>query len=89
VREFKATGTAYRQQLHTVMKSAYRSHFASAMLDPAPRLPRSSTQQRNALSLVLDALAIVKQYAGSRLHTHSAEINIPIESTFGDHGRRR
>jgi hypothetical protein len=34
VREFKATGPAYRQQLHTVMKSAYRSHYR-AMLIPA------------------------------------------------------
>jgi hypothetical protein len=32
VREFKATGPAYRQQLHTVMRSAYRLHYRAMLI---------------------------------------------------------
>jgi hypothetical protein len=32
VREFKTTGPAYRQQLHAVMKSAYRSHYRALLI---------------------------------------------------------
>jgi hypothetical protein len=32
VREFKATGPAYRQQLHTVMRTAYRSHYRGMLI---------------------------------------------------------
>ena len=77
VREFKATGPAYRQQLHTVMKSAYRSHYRAMLIRLLDTLEFHSNNETHRP--VLDALAIVKQYAGSRLHTYPAEIEVPTE----------
>jgi hypothetical protein len=77
VREFKATGPAYRQQLHTVMKSAYRSHYRAMLIRLLDTLEFHSNNDTHRP--VLDALAIVKQYAGSRLHTYPAEIEVPLE----------
>jgi hypothetical protein len=77
VREFKATGPAYRQQLHTVMKSAYRSHYRAMLIRLLDTLEFRSNNDTHRP--VLDALAIVKQYAGSRLHTYPAEIEVPME----------
>jgi hypothetical protein len=77
VREFKATGPAYRQQLHTVMKSAYRSHYRTMLIRLLDTLEFRSNNDTHRP--VLDALAIVKQYAGSRLHTYPAEIEVPLE----------
>jgi len=78
VREFKATGPAYRQQLHTVMKSAYRSHYRAMLIRLLDSLQFHSNNETHRP--VLDALAIVKQYAGSRLHTYPIEIPVPMES---------
>ena len=87
VREFKATGPAYRQQLHTVMKSAHRSHYRAMLIRLLDSLQFHSTMKTHRT--VLDALAIVKQYAGSRLHTYPAEIKVPTDGIVWDLGRRR
>lgn len=76
-REFKATGPAYRQQFHTVMKSAYRSHCRPMLIRLLDTLEFHSNNDTHRP--VLDALAIVKQYAGSPLHTYPAEIGVPLE----------
>lgn len=76
VREFKATGPAYRQQLHTVMRSAYRSHYRAMLVRLLDTLEFRSNNERHRP--VLDALAIVKKYAGSRLRAYSLEERIPI-----------
>ncbi len=81
VREFKATGPAYRQQLHTVMKSAYRSHYRAMLIRLLDSLEFHSNNETHRP--VLDALAIVKQYAASRLHTYPAEIKLPMETRTG------
>jgi hypothetical protein len=76
VREFKATGPAYRQQLHTVMKSAYRSHYRAMLIKLLDTLEFHSNNETHRP--VLDALAIVKKYAGSRLHCYPLEEQVPI-----------
>lgn len=78
VREFKTTGPAYRQQLHNVMNSAYRSHYRAMLIRLLDSLEFHSNNETHRP--VLDALAIVKQYTASRLHTYPAEIEVPMES---------
>ena len=76
VREFKATGPAYRQQLLKVMRSAYRSHYRAMLVRLLDTLEFRSNNERHRP--VLDALAIVKRYAGSRLRVYPLEERIPI-----------
>ena len=76
VREFKATGPAYRQQLHTVMRSAYRSHYRAMLVRLLNTLQFRSNNATHRP--VLDALAIVKKYAGSRVHVYPLEEQVPI-----------
>ena len=59
VREFKATGPAYQQQLHTVMRSAYRSHYRAMLIRLLGTLEFRSNNEIHRP--VLDALALVKR----------------------------
>jgi hypothetical protein len=76
VREFKATGPAYRQQLHSVMKSAYRSHYRAMLIRLLDTLEFHSNNESHRP--VLDALAVVKRYADSRMHTYPLDLQVPI-----------
>jgi hypothetical protein len=76
VREFKATGPAYRQQLHTVMRTAYRSHYRAMLVRLLHTLEFRSN---NAMHRpVLNALAIVRKYAASRGHVYPLDEQVPI-----------
>jgi TnpA family transposase len=77
VREFKATGPAYRQQLHTVMRSAYRSHYRAMLIRLLNTLEFRSNNEIHRP--VLDALAIVKRFAGSRLPIYPLSEAVPIK----------
>jgi len=77
VREFKATGPAYRQQLHTVMRTAYRSHYRAMLIRLLDTLEFRSNNEGHRP--VLDALAIVKKYAGSRLHVYPLDEYPPVK----------
>ena len=77
VREFKATGPAYRQQLHTVMRSAYRSHYRAMLIRLLGTLEFRSNNEIHRP--VLDALALVKRYAGSRLQFYPQDELVPVE----------
>jgi hypothetical protein len=79
VREFKATGPAYRQQLHTVMRSAYRSHYRAMLVRLLNTLEFRTNNERHRPAL--DALAIVKKYADSRLRV------CPLEDATAVQGR--
>ena len=79
VREFKATGPAYRQQLHTVMRSAYRSHYRAMRVRLLNTLEFRTNNERHRPAL--DALAIVKKYADSRLRV------CPLEDATAVQGR--
>jgi len=75
VKEFKATGPAYRQQLHTVMRSAYRSHYRAMLIRLLGTLEfRSGNEMHRP---VLDALAIVKKYASSRVQMYPPDEFVP------------
>jgi hypothetical protein len=77
VREFKATGPAYRKQLHTVMRTAYRSHYRAMLIRLLNTLEFWSNNATHRP--VLDALAIVKKYASSRMHACPLEEQVPID----------
>jgi TnpA family transposase len=77
VREFKATGPAYRKQLHTVMRTAYRSHYRAMLIRLLNTLEFRSNNATHRP--VLDALAIVKKYASSRMHAYPLEEQVPID----------
>ena len=75
VREFKATGPAYRQQLNAGMRAAYRSHYRAMLI----RLLETAAVPlgRDLHKPVLDALALVRKYAGSRVHTYPPAAPVP------------
>ncbi len=76
VREFKATGPAYREQLHTVMKGSYRSHYRAMLIRLLDALEFQSNNETHRP--VLEALDIVRQYAASRLHVYPLDVDVPL-----------
>jgi len=77
VKEFNATGPAYRRKLQTVMRSSYRSHYRRIM----PLLLNTlEFRSNNTLHRpVLRALALVKQYLQSGLRFYPPEENVPLD----------
>jgi hypothetical protein len=58
------------------MRSAYRSHYRAMLVRLLNTLQfRSNNATRRP---VLDALAMVKKYAGSRVHVYPLEEQVPI-----------
>jgi len=77
VQEWKATGPLYRYQVQTVMRGAYRAHYRRML----PRLLQTlEFRSHNALYRpLIDALALLKKYAQSRLRTYPVEEEVPLD----------
>ena len=77
VKEWQATGPAYRKHVQTVIRNSYRSHYRRMV----PRLLHALDFRSNnkAHQPVLRALALVKKYADSKLHTYPPEEDVPLE----------
>ena len=65
VKEWKASGPAYRKHVQTVIRNSYRSHYRRMV----PRLLHTLDFRSNneTHQPVLDALALLKKYADSKL----------------------
>lgn len=76
VKEFSATGPAYRRKLQTVMRSSYRSHYRRIMPVLLSTLEfRSNTTLHRP---VLRALALVKKYLQSGLRYYPVDEHVPL-----------
>jgi TnpA family transposase len=76
VAEFKATGPAYRQRIHLVMRASYQHHYRRLL----PRLLavldfRSNNEVHQP---VVEALEVLKRYADSKAHTYAEEDAVPL-----------
>jgi TnpA family transposase len=77
VRERKATGSGYRTSLRTVIRSSYSGHYRRAVPDLLETLEFRSN---NALHRpVIDALALVRRYARSKIRTFPADETVPLD----------
>jgi TnpA family transposase len=77
VKEWQASGPAYRKHVQTVIRNSYRSHYRRLL----PRLLETLNFRSNneAHQPVLHALAVVKKYADSKLTTYPADEDVPVE----------
>src|ERR1700730_3755146 len=77
VREWKATGPVYRQQLRAVIRNSYRSHFRRILPPLLTTLEfRSNNEQHRP---VIRALELLKKYVDSKIRTFPPQEDIPID----------
>ena len=77
VKEWKATGPAFRSTLRSFIRNSYKSHYRQMV----PRLLEVLDFRSNndAYRPVIRALEVIKQYAGSKLQTFPVEENVPLD----------
>ena len=80
VKEWKATGPIYRQQLQAVMRNSYRSHYCRMVPALFDTLEFRSNNDRH--QPVIRALALVKKYAASKDRTYPPEENVPLDGVM-------
>ena len=74
--EWNATGSNYRQQVHIVQRNTYRSHYRRLV---APILQALEFRSNNARHRpVLEALALVEKFAGSKATHYPTESEVPL-----------
>jgi hypothetical protein len=77
VKEWKATGPAYRQTLRTVIRNSYSGHYRRMV----PELLNTLTFHSNnaAHQPVIRALDLIRRHAGSKLRTFPTNEDVPLE----------
>ena len=77
VKEWKASGPAYRKHVQTVIRNSYRSHYRRMV----PRLLRALDFRSNNETHrpILNALALLKKYADSKLTAYPPDEDVPVE----------
>jgi TnpA family transposase len=77
VREFKSTGLAYQQQIHTTMRSSYSNHYRRMLAPIINTLNfRANNEDQNP---VMNALNLLRKYSASKLIYYPAEEIVPTE----------
>ena len=77
VKEAKATGPTYRTTLRTVIRNSYKGHYRRMVPEILERLEFRSNNAHHRP--VIEALDLLKRYAGTRLQTFPAEEVVPID----------
>jgi TnpA family transposase len=77
VKEWKATGPVYRQQLRAVIRNSYRSHFRQMLPPLLAALEFRSNNERHRP--VIRALELLKKYADKKMRTFPPEEAVPID----------
>ena len=80
VKEYKTTGLAYRQRVHTVIRSSFASHYRRMI----PQLLKVlDFRSNNVLHRpVIKALELLKKYAHSKARYYHPTEDIPIEGVL-------
>jgi hypothetical protein len=82
VKEWHATGPRYRHRVQTVMQRSYRSHYRRMLPWLLETLEfRSNNAMHQPL---IRALALLKRYLQSRLHTYPVEEEVPLDGVVRD-----
>ena len=82
VKEWQATGPAYRQHVQTVIRNSYRSHYRRMVPPLLDALDFRSNNTRH--QPVLRALALVKKYADSKVLYYPSDEEVPLEGVVRD-----
>jgi TnpA family transposase len=76
VKEYKATGPGYRRKLHQAMRRSYQAHYRRLLPPLLDTLEfRSNNETHRPL---IQALGLLKRYAGSKARTFAAEEVVPL-----------
>ncbi len=81
VREFKSTGTAYKEKVYTVMRSSYGNHYRRMLPFLLNQLEFRSNNEIH--KPVIKALELLKKYIGSRERYYDSSENVPTEGIIG------
>jgi TnpA family transposase len=76
VKEYKATGPAYRRRIHTVMRASYRHHYRRLL--PVILAALDFRSNNEAHRPVVEALELLKRYAGSKARTYGEAEDVPL-----------
>jgi hypothetical protein len=76
VKEYKATGPGYRRKLHQAMRRSYQAHYRRLLPPLLDTLEFHSNNE--AHRPVIEAVALLKRYAGSKARTFGPEETVPI-----------
>lgn len=80
VAEYKATGTAYRQRVHTVMRASFASHYRRMIPQLLSVLEFRSNNDIHRP--VIQALELLKKYALSQAKYYDSGEDIPIDGVL-------
>jgi hypothetical protein len=80
VKEFKHTGPAYREKIHTVIRSSYSTHYRRMVPEILDILNFRSNNEVHRP--VIRALELIKNYANTGLHYFSVADDIPIDGVI-------
>ncbi len=81
VREFKSTGTAYKEKVYTVMRSSYGKHYRRMLPFLLNLLEFRSNNEIH--KPVIEALELLKKYIGSRERYYDEAENVPTDGIIG------
>ncbi|ABI60737.1 Tn3 family transposase [Nitrosomonas eutropha] len=82
VKEWKATGPAYRLTLRTVIRNSYKGHYRRMVPKMLQALAFRSNNKHH--QPVMDALDLVKQYADSKVHIYPSDADVPLNGVVSD-----
>jgi hypothetical protein len=85
VREFKSTGTAYREKVYTVMRSSYSNHYRR--IAPIFVEPLEFRSNNDIHRPVIEALELLKKYKDSKQRYYASSEEVPIEGIFAHLGK--
>ncbi|MGI6120574.1 MAG: Tn3 family transposase, partial [Desulfosporosinus sp.] len=80
VKEFKSTGPAYREKIHTVIRASYSSHYRRMIPEILGILQFQSNNEVHRP--VIKALELIKKYAQTGLHYFPASEDIPVDGVI-------
>ena len=80
VKEFKQTGPAYREKVHTVIRASYGSHYRRMV--PAILSILEFRSNNEVHRPVIRALDLIKRYANTGLHYFPLASDIPINGVI-------
>jgi len=80
VKEFKSTGTTYRQKVHTVIRSSYSNHYRRMVPQILEVLKFRSNNEVHRP--VIQALDLLMKYAGSRKRYYDPDDEVPIDGVL-------
>lgn len=80
VKEFKANGTAYRERVHTLVRSSYSRHYRRIV--PKLLSVLEFRSNNDVHRPVIRALELLKQYADSKQRYYSPKDEVPINGVL-------